>query len=73
MKPKYLYETIIDFYKEILPGIKKEAFEQQKQTDNVVVWVAGISTGAIALILVKSANNTAIDLLYLKLAVGFFS
>jgi hypothetical protein len=69
---KMFHEQLIEFYDQRLSEFKKEIFERQKQTDNVVVWVAGLSTGAIALVLVKSSSNPIIDILYLKICVGFF-
>lgn len=72
MKAKYSHEQVIDFFKARLPEFKKEVFERQRQTDNVVVWVAALSTGAIALILASSSNSPLINLSILKITVGFF-
>lgn len=72
MNSKFLHKTIINFYKDKLPEMKKEFFEPQKQIDNVVVWVAGLSTGAIALLLTKYDSNFIVELVYLKITVFFF-
>jgi hypothetical protein len=69
---KKFHETLVDFYIKRLPEMKKEAFERQKQTDNVVVWIAGLSSGAIALILAKFTEISVIDIVWLKISVGFF-
>lgn len=69
---KKFHEQLVDFYSKRLPEIKKEVFERQKQTDNVVVWIAGLSTGAIALTLAKFTEVTIIDTVWLKISVGFF-
>ena len=69
---KKIHEVLIDFYVKKIPDFKKETFDRQKQTDNVVVWIAGLSTGAIALIMSKTIGNTSIDVISLKVSVGFF-
>ena len=68
---KQAHQQVIDFLKEILPQYQQEVSERQRQTDNVVVWVSGLSTGAIALIL-SQFNNLFIHPTCLKITVGFF-
>jgi hypothetical protein len=68
MKAKYLHEQLIEYFNVKLSEYKKEIFERQRQTDNVVIWIAGLSTGAIALILSQSSNTPIIDLIILKIS-----
>ncbi len=68
---KKFHENAIDFYNKKIPEFKKELFEREKQTDNVVVWIAGLSTAAIAFALTNN-DNPIINILFLKISVGFF-
>ena len=68
---KQFHQILIDYLKEVIPQYKKEVFERQRQTDNVVIWITGLSTGAIALILSQADNITFISLVDLKYTVFF--
>jgi len=53
----------------VVPNLKNEAFERQRQTDNVVVWIVGLSTGVLALILSNVEKITFLSVGGLKIVV----
>lgn len=67
---KKLHEYIGDFLKDILHRHQQENKERQRQTDNVVVWLTAISTGAIALILSQSDKLHIDNPIFLKISVS---
>ncbi|MCK5609235.1 hypothetical protein KAR91_45595 [Candidatus Pacearchaeota archaeon] len=71
MQEKFLYNQLTNILKELLPRVQREEFERKRQTDNVVVWLAGLSTGAIVLIFSQSNKAPFIDFLTLKITVVF--
>ena len=68
---RQLHEHVVDFFNKILPQYQQEVFERRRQTDNVVIWISGLSTGAIALILAQF-NNLSIHPIFLKITVALF-
>lgn len=68
---KQSHQILIDYFKEVIPRYKKEVFERQRQTDNVVIWITGLSTGAIVLIFSQADNISFISLVGLKYTVFF--
>jgi hypothetical protein len=69
---KQAHHVLIDYFKDKIPQITKEAFDRRRQTDNVVIWVTGLSTGAIALIFSQAANMFFVSDAILKITVLFF-
>jgi len=67
---KQLHENLIDLYKNFLSRYQHEFMERQRQTDNVVVWLTAISTGAIALILSQSDKLHMDNPIFLKISVA---
>lgn len=63
-------KRIMEYFKEFYLKNKNDFFENQRQTDRIVVWLFGISSSAIALILFQTNNTKAIEMLNLKFAVA---
>lgn len=69
---KQLHHEITRFLGERLPKFLHDANERRRQTDNVVVWITGLSVGAIALIISQAGNASFISTACLKVTVGCF-
>ena len=67
---KQLHELLIDLYKNHLSRYQHEFTERHRQTDNIVVWLTAISTGAIALILSQSDKLHIDNPIFLKTSVA---
>lgn len=70
MRPPYLHERVMDFLVERLPRYRQAMFERQRQAETFAVWVVGLSSGAIALILSGSKIFTLVLPLAVKTAVA---
>ena len=66
-------QEIARFIKDNLPFFQEMYFESGKQQDNITVWLVGLSTGAIALIISQFVKFNHSLHLYLKLSVLFLS
>jgi len=69
---KQTHQMLIDYFKDIIPQLKKEAFERQRQTDNVVIWITGLSGGAIALLFSYANSISFIPSVSIIISVLFF-
>ena len=67
---KQKHDKLIELLSEYIPQEKNEHFERQRQTDNVIVWLTALSTGAIALILSQSDKLNIGNPIYLKVSVA---
>lgn len=68
---KQPHQILIEYFKNVIPQYKKEVFERQRQTDNVVIWLTGLSTGAITLLFSHANNISVIPSVSLKITVLF--
>jgi len=66
---KQIHHILAEYYLKVVPNLKNEAFERQRQTDNVVVWIVGLSTGVLALILSNVEKITFLSVGGLKIVV----
>jgi len=71
MNAKHAYEQLIEIYQDKFAAYHRESSERKRHTDDVVVWIAGLSTAAIALIL-SSIKAPLVDVVFLKVSVGLF-
>lgn len=72
MKRKF-YEILIDRFKVTFPQYKKEVFERKRQTENVITWIVGLSTGVITVIFSQFEKiGLIIPVVSLKYAVFLF-
>lgn len=68
-----LYEILIDRFKVTFPQYKKEVFERERQTENVITWIVGLSTGVITVIFSQFDKiGLIIPMVSLKYAVFLF-
>ena len=70
MKRK-LHENIIELLKNYLPQMLNESFERERQEDKVIIWIVGLATGSIALILYNSEKLNIVSSCNLKSTVIF--
>lgn len=68
---KQTHQILMEYFLKIIPEHKKEVFERQRQTDNVVAWIVGIAVGALALIFSNLDKIAFLSLGEVKL-VAFF-
>ncbi|MCX5792401.1 MAG: hypothetical protein NTY45_09375 [Elusimicrobia bacterium] len=66
-------EQLVEFIKIWIPEFKKDFFERQRQHDKVIVWLVGLSTGAIALLVSQQSKIGDFSLIYLKLTMLFLA
>ena len=66
-------QEIAGFIKDNLPFFQEMYFESGKQQDNITVWLVGLSTGAIAIIISQIVKFNHSLHLSLKLSVFFLS
>jgi len=70
VRARYEHERLMDWFLERTPSYRQDALERQRQADGLVVWLVGLSSAAIALILSGKGTLGSISPLALKLAVG---
>lgn len=63
-------EQIVDLLRNILPNIREELLERQRKNDTVIVWLVGLSTGAVALIISQIEKLNAIPIDFIIWTVG---
>ena len=69
-------QVLARFLRDYLLSFKEMVFESGKQQDSIAVWLVGMSTGAIALIIAQSGKSSPmLFALYptLKWGVGFLT
>ncbi|MFA6384770.1 MAG: hypothetical protein WCY10_05310, partial [Candidatus Omnitrophota bacterium] len=69
-KPR-LDELLANFFRRIIPNYRQDFFERNRQTDNIIVWLVGISTGFLVLIISQFDKLKSINIIVLKYTVFF--
>lgn len=69
---KQLHDELLIFIRERFPKYLNDSHQRRRQSDNVVVWITGLSAGAIALIISQASKGGLISMACLKVTAGCF-